>query len=94
MLTNIARNAARMSIAANQRRMQSNVSTTFLTASKKTSVKKDWFSDPATYPLIAVLGAACALCTGVGFACLGFNPDVQIDPKKRNQVIRSWGLNH
>eukprot|EP00956_Cyclotella_meneghiniana_P008110 scaffold10780_cov78-Cyclotella_meneghiniana.AAC.19 len=45
--------------------------------------KKTWLSDPATYPLIACLGGAMALCSGFGLYFLSTAPDVQISPLKR-----------
>lgn len=45
--------------------------------------KANWLSDPATYPLIACLGGAMALCSGFGIYFLMTAPDVQISPLKR-----------
>ena len=42
--------------------------------------------------MIVVLGAAVVLVGGVGISCLSFCPDVQLDPKKRNAIVRTWGL--
>ena len=53
------------------------------------SFKKNWLSDPSTYPVLFCLGAACALCTGVGIACLSSNPDVRINPGKRSSILRA-----
>lgn len=52
--------------------------------------QKYWLSDPATYPLIAILGAACVFCTGFGVFFLTTAPDVQISPLKRSKTIRDW----
>jgi hypothetical protein len=54
------------------------------------SFKKAWLSDPSCFPIAFVLGFACVFCTGVGGACLAYNPDVQINPVRRNKVIRDW----
>ena len=56
------------------------------------NAKKVWLGDPATYPLFVVMGAASFLVVGVISSCLLASPDVQISPKKRNQIIRTWGL--
>lgn len=53
--------------------------------------RENWLSDPATYPIIAVLGGAMTLVVGIWFHSLAINKDVQIDPKKRNSIIRTWG---
>jgi hypothetical protein len=50
--------------------------------------KKNWFSDPSTYPLVVTMGAAFALVTGVGSSCLLYNPDVQINPQTRGSIMR------
>jgi hypothetical protein len=64
------------------------ISTTFLTMGKNQSFRKAWLSDPSTYPVIGVLGAACGLCAGVGLYNLAYNKDVQIAPAKRNSILR------
>lgn len=52
--------------------------------------QKNWLSDPATYPLVGILGAACCFCTGFGIYFLTVAPDVQISPLKRNKTMRDW----
>jgi hypothetical protein len=51
-----------------------------------------WLSDMTTYPIVVVLGFAVALCAGVGVTGLMCNPDVRVDPSKRNTIIRTWGI--
>ena len=50
--------------------------------------KNNWLSDPSTYPLIATMGVAFFLVTGVGASCIFYNPDVQINPEIRGSVLR------
>mmetsp|Transcript_29148 Transcript_29148/g.28018 ORF Transcript_29148/g.28018 Transcript_29148/m.28018 type:complete len:95 (+) Transcript_29148:58-342(+) len=93
MFNNAIRNVTRPLIA-NQRRLQSSkseCSTTFLTANKKETFSKNFLSDPATYPIIVVLGAAGALCAGFATYCLTCNNDVRINPTRRNSILRTWG---
>ncbi|KAL7547197.1 hypothetical protein ACHAWF_010512 [Thalassiosira exigua] len=52
--------------------------------------QKNWLSDPATYPLIAILGGACVFCTAFGVWFLSTAPDVQISPLKRSATVRNW----
>jgi len=78
----------RSTVNAQARRMNSGTSTTFVHADKKYSFRKAWFSDPATYPLIAVLGAACGLCSGFGIYFISSSKDVRISPQKRHALIR------
>jgi hypothetical protein len=61
-----------------------------LHAHKGSTFSKNWLQDQSTYPMMAVLGAAGLLVVGVGVSCLSFNPDVQIDPKKRTAIVRTW----
>lgn len=49
--------------------------------------QKNWLSDPATYPLIAILGATGVFVTGfIGYFTVTA-PDVQISPLKRYVYI-------
>ena len=50
--------------------------------------KKNWLSDPATYPIFVVMGIATGLVAGVGGSCIFYNPDVQINPETRGSVLR------
>eukprot|EP00978_Attheya_sp_CCMP212_P037174 scaffold173655_cov103-Attheya_sp.AAC.1 len=59
---------------------------------KRLERKQAWFSDPAVFPIIVVMGGAAALVVGVGISCIFYNPDVQIDPKRRNNIMRDWGI--
>lgn len=59
-------------------------------ADKHNNVKKKLLSDPATYPLIFILGVAMAGCSGFGLWFLNTCTDVRIDTTKRNQLIRNW----
>jgi hypothetical protein len=64
----------------------------FVTAKRKLKTepfyRKNWLSDPATYPVIATMGVAFCLVSGVGTSCIFYNPDVQINPNTRGSVIR------
>mmetsp|Transcript_18373 Transcript_18373/g.27186 ORF Transcript_18373/g.27186 Transcript_18373/m.27186 type:complete len:99 (-) Transcript_18373:140-436(-) len=95
MMNNAFRNAARSTLSRARfmsTKQDPGTSLTFITMpqGKRMSRRANWFSDPACYPLIAILGGAVVFCTGVGISCLTFNPDVQIDPKHRNMKLRSW----
>jgi len=61
-------------------------------AMRRADTKKHWFSDPSTFPLQVCLAFAGFFCTGVGINCLMYNPDVQIDPAKRNKMMRDWSM--
>ena len=63
--------------------------------------QKHWLSDPACYPLIAILGATSVFVAGfMGYFTLTA-PDVQISPLKRyvnlvciSSIIISFGASH
>ena len=55
------------------------------------NIKKDWFSDPSTYPLFVIMGVAMTFMTGAAANALLKYPDVTIDPKKRNSILHTWG---
>lgn len=52
--------------------------------------RQAWFSDPSTYPLIVILGAAGFFIVGAASNCFLYYNDVRINPKIRHQVIRDW----
>ncbi|ETW05554.1 hypothetical protein H310_03304 [Aphanomyces invadans] len=47
---------------------------------------KAWFSDPATYPIIGILGFAGAMAVVGGVRFLSVSPDVLISREKRLQL--------
>ena len=57
----------------------------------RTTFKQNWLSDASTYPLIVVMSGALALVGGVSAYYLSVHPDVQINPNKRNSLLRTWG---
>lgn len=52
--------------------------------------QKHWLSDPASYPLIAILGGAGCFAAGFIIYFTATSPDVQVSPLKRNKTIRDW----
>ena len=58
---------------------------------KTWDIKKDWFSDSSTYPIIVIMGCALTFMTGVAANALTRYKDVTIDPKKRNSKLQTWG---
>jgi len=55
------------------------------------NVKAKMLSDPATYPLILILGVAVSGCTGFGLWFLSNAKDVRLSPTNRNKILRDWG---
>jgi hypothetical protein len=82
------------SALASQRRYKtSGTSTTFITMKKnQPSFRKSWLSDPATYPLLFVLGSAMCLVGGVVISCIANSPDVKLTNERKHTIIRTWGL--
>lgn len=52
--------------------------------------QKYYLSDPATYPLIAILAGTGVFVSGFIVYFLASAPDVQISPLKRNKTLRDW----
>lgn len=49
-----------------------------------------WFSDPATYPIIGILGFAVVFAGSyIGYK-FSFCKDVRVTNKTKGQVLRSW----
>jgi NADH-ubiquinone reductase complex 1 MLRQ subunit len=59
-------------------------------ASGASSFRKDWLSDPATYPIIGIL---CFAMTGA-FGFIGYkfatHPNVRVTSKAKGHVLRTW----
>jgi len=55
--------------------------------------KKDWLSDPGSYPVIAVMLIALAGCSAKGTHYLATHPDARIAPSTRAAPLRTWGGN-
>jgi len=79
-------------IASRQRWQSSTATPAFVKAKRQLKTegfyKKNWLSDPATYPIFVVMGIATGLVAGVGGSCIFYNPDVQINPETRGSVLR------
>lgn len=58
------------------------------------SVRRAWFSDPATYPIMAVWAFTGALIVGMGVNAFATYKDVKINPGHKHQTIRDWGEGH
>jgi len=58
---------------------------------QNSKIQNNWLDDASTYPLIAILGSTLAFAVGAGIHALVTYNDVQIDPRKRNSIIRFWG---
>ena len=67
-----------------------NVYAKALSMEKQNNVRKEMLSDPSTYPLILILGVACAGCSGFGFWFLTHSVDVRLYPSQRQQLVRDW----
>lgn len=57
----------------------------------KVGFRQGFLQDPSVYPLIAIMGCAFTFVVGMGTHALLTYKDVQVDPKKRNEMFRSWG---
>jgi hypothetical protein len=57
----------------------------------KYSIKKAWFSDPSTYPLIVALCTTASLIVGFTINAFTHYKDIRINPDHKHKVIRDWG---
>ncbi|GAB9471803.1 Mitochondrial protein [Globisporangium polare] len=57
-------------------------------ASRAAAKSSKWFSDPATYPLIACIGAGAVMCVTFGARHLTKSPDVKWnrEVRKSNEI--------
>ena len=53
--------------------------------------KETWLSDPATYPIIVIMGCALTFMTGMGAHALAYYKDVRINPSKKHSELQTWG---
>ncbi|VEU38871.1 unnamed protein product [Pseudo-nitzschia multistriata] len=92
MLHTAFKQATRLALRNSRHRWASTTTPAFVRAKRASAQKgnfgKTWLSDPATYPIIAVMGGALALLLGVSGSCLLYNPDVQINANKRGSILR------
>jgi hypothetical protein len=79
-------------LSVGSRRFRSTTSTTFLHKHKQETIRRNWLSDPSAYPLIVVMGAAGVLVVGIIGSGLLYNPDVQINPDRRGNILRHWSF--
>lgn len=57
---------------------------------QKQTVKKAFFSDPSTYPLIAIMSFALILVTGMGTHALLYYKNLRIKPEHKHDVLKTW----
>lgn len=53
--------------------------------------QETWLSDPATYPIIVIMGFALSFMTGMGAHALAYYKDVRINPSKKHSEVQTWG---
>uniref|UniRef100_A0A7S3P1T7 Uncharacterized protein n=1 Tax=Amphora coffeiformis TaxID=265554 RepID=A0A7S3P1T7_9STRA len=51
---------------------------------------KSWFSDPSTYPLIAVMALATTVCVGMSANAMLRYRGVKISSDKKNSILNDW----
>lgn len=60
---------------------------------KDYSFKKEWLSDPSTYPIIAIMGTAMCFMTGMTVNALTYK-GVYINPNNRAAVMKQISPEH
>jgi hypothetical protein len=56
--------------------------------------KKQWLSDPSTYPIILIMGCGMTWMVGMGVNALFGYKGVQINPNSRGAVMKDWSKEH
>jgi hypothetical protein len=69
----------------------SSSSSSIYTLQTQKSFKKNWLSDPSTYPLIVIMGTALTFMVGMSANALLNYKDVRVNPARRNQKMQTWG---
>lgn len=62
----------------------------FIKADSLLNERGKLLSDPATYPLLIILGFTVGMFTGFGIFFLETAPDLRFNPEKRNTLFRNW----
>jgi len=57
----------------------------------QSNFKKDFLSDPSTYPLIVIMGTACFFVVGMSANALLNYKNIRISPSKKNEIIPTGG---
>lgn len=57
----------------------------------KYNFRKEWLSDPSTYPLMLIMGGAMTFMIGMTANATFFYKGVYFDPRKRNSQMVTWG---
>ena len=58
---------------------------------QKYNFKKEWLSDPSTYPIMGIMSCAIVFLVGMSANAVFGYKDVQFDPRKRNSTLQTWG---
>jgi hypothetical protein len=86
----------RAAAAAAARGTSRHASTSTATAREimqRNNFKKQWLSDPSTYPIIAIMGGGLCWMLGMGLNALTYK-DVQINPNTRGQQMKEFSKDH
>lgn len=57
---------------------------------QQSTFKKDWLSDPSTYPIMFVLTFATTLAGTFIFRKVAYCPDVRVTSIAKGHVVRTW----
>ncbi|KAG7346137.1 NADH-ubiquinone reductase complex 1 MLRQ subunit [Nitzschia inconspicua] len=62
--------------------------------SKNNQFKKQWLSDPSTYPIMLIMCGGMSWMIGMGANALFTYKDVQVNPSNRSSVMKDWSRDH
>jgi hypothetical protein len=61
---------------------------------KNNEFKRQWLSDPSTYPIMLIMCGGMSWMLGMGLNALFNYKDVQINPNNRGAVMKHWSKDH
>jgi hypothetical protein len=73
------------------RRMMGSSATQSVGAYTPPSFKQTWLSDPATYPIMFILGVATVGCSAFMTYKFSTGMNFRISPSTKGQTLRTWG---
>jgi hypothetical protein len=90
----ISRNMAR-AVPRSQHLVRSNATMQAVEIiAKNNDFKKQWLSDPSTYPIIVIMCGGLTWMLGMGANALLNYKDVQVSPSNRGAVMKDWSRDH
>jgi hypothetical protein len=80
-----------MQQVARQQRTKATMASKAFPQRKQSDFKKDWLSDPSTYPIIAVMGGGLIFMCGMTLnALFTYKQGIDISPNQRGRIMKQY----